>query len=72
MGYTMLTDNCQPALKNALADLLKNMPNKHRLTVIEKFEKVYKVRIQIAGRYTWGSIEFQSQEHFMEWYLKWT
>jgi hypothetical protein len=71
MGYTLSVDDCQPALGNALVDLLKTMPNKHRLTVIEKFEKTHDVQIQMIGLYTWYKVEFQSQEHFMEWYLKW-
>lgn len=71
MGYIVSINNCQPAMKNALVDLLKSMPNKHRLTVIEKFEIVYNVRIHIEGLYTWSKVEFQSQEHFIEWYLRW-
>lgn len=69
MGYTVTVDACQPALKNALVDLLKARPG--ILNLDKRFEMVYKVRIHLDGPYIWTSLEFKSQEHFVEWYMRW-
>lgn len=71
MGYAITVEQGQPAIANALADLLRNLPNKHRLNVIEQFEKVHDVKIQEGASYSWSLIEFRDQEHYIEWYLRW-
>lgn len=71
MSYKVPVDQCQPAIANALVDILTNMPSKHRLDVIDYFEKAHNVQIHLEKSYTWSLVEFRSQEHFMEWYLKW-
>ena len=72
MGYVVETAKCQPALRNALTKVLSDKSNSyHRLDVIEQFEKSFDVRVVLWDVYTWGEIEFQNQEHYMEWYLRW-